>query len=392
MRKRWLILVGVIIVAVAIFWSLERKRPPQYVTEPVTRGDVIRYLVASGTVNPVVTVQVGSYVSGVIKSIECDYNTQVRAGQLCAQIDPRPYQVAVDQAQGNLGSAQAQLGKDQAALALAKTTYERDRDLLDQGKIVSQETVDNDKSAYDQAEAVVKLDEATIAQRRAALAGAQVNLDYTRISSPVDGTVISRNIDVGQTVAASFQTPTLFLIAQDLTRMQVDTYVSESDIGSVRNGQTATFTVEGFPGTTFQGQVWQVRKAPITVQNVVTYDSVVRVDNPEGKLLPGMTANVRVITAERRDVLKVPLPALQFHPSGTAGTVGQPPQPGGRGEVWILRGNKPVVVPVTVGINDGTSVEITGGDLKAGERVIVGVVSGSARQGAGSRPRGPMRF
>ena len=266
----------------------------------MSRGPVVRAITTTGAVDPVITVEVGAYVSGTLISISCDYNTQVKAGQLCAKIDPRPYQVVVDQDTANLGTARAQLEKDRASLAYAKVAYERDSRLLARG-VVSQDTVDNEKSVLGQATAQIELDEATIRQREAELHAAQVNLDYTNISSPVDGTVVSRNVTIGQTVAASFQTPTLFLIAQDLTKMQVDTNVSESDVGTARVGQRSTFTVEAYPGRTFTGQVSQIREAPITVQNVVTYDVVIAVDNADLALLPGMTANTRIVTAERAE-------------------------------------------------------------------------------------------
>ena len=392
MKPRWLIGLGVIvaIAAAAIWWS-ERPKPVQFTTTPATQGDVIRSVITTGTVNPVVVVQVGSYVSGPIQSIYCDYNTKVRAGQLCAKIDPRTYQVAVDQAKANLASARAQLAKDQASLAYAKTNYARDRGLLARG-IVSQDTVDNDQSAYTQGLAQVKLDEATILQRQSALEGAQVNLDYTDIVSPVDGTVISRNVDVGQTVAASFQTPTLFLIAKDLTKMQVDTNVSESDIGGVHVGEAAHFTVEAYPNQTFSGQVSEVRRAPITVQNVVTYDAVISVENPKLQLVPGMTANVRIVTAERKNILKVPLQALRFEPQGLVPKNASAAAKEEGSRVWVLRGGRPVAVPVTVGINDGTSAEITGGDLKPGEPVIVDETSAGGQRSEGGPKRSPFRF
>ena len=361
--------------------------PPQYVTAAAEKGDIVRSVIATGNVNPVVTVQVGSYVSGPIQALYCDYNTRVKAGQLCAKIDPKSFQVAVDQARANLASAQAQLAKDQASLEYARVNYERDRALLGRG-VVSRDTVDSDYSAYRQAVAQVALDQATILQRRAALEGAQVNLNYTDIVSPVDGTVVSRNVSVGQTVAASFQTPTLFLIAQDLTRMQVDTNVSESDIGGVHVGQRATFTVEAYPGTTFQGRVAQVREAPITVQNVVTYDAVISVANPRLLLLPGMTANARIITEERNNVLKVPLQALQFSPNGFAAQPGSARS--GASHVWVLRDGRPAQVAVSVGLRDDTSAEILGGALKPGEEVITGEVSGA--QGGSKPARSPFRF
>jgi len=396
MRVYLLIALGVIVAAGAAIglWA-DQPKPVQFTTVPATRGDVSRSIITTGSVNPVVTVQVGSYVSGPIQAIYCDYNTKVKAGQLCAKIDPKPFQVALDQANANLAISQAQLVKDQAGLDYAKSNYERDLGLVGQG-IVSRETLDSDKSAFDQATAQVKLDQATILQRQAALKAAQVNIDYTNIVSPVDGTVVSRNVNVGQTVAASFQTPTLFLIAQDLTKMQVDTNVSESDIGGVRVGQKAYFTVEAFPNRTFQGRVSQVREAPITVQNVVTYDAVISVANPRLLLLPGMTANARIVTAERNDVLRVPLQALQFNPNGASAA--RAPRPGaGKPErhVWVLRDSRPVPVQVAVGIEDNNFAEISGGDLKPRDPVIVGEITASARSGrtrTGRPARGLFRF
>lgn len=392
MRTRWWIALGVLAaIGAGVGWWLERPAPVRFVTTPARKGDVVCAIVATGTVNPVATVQVGTYVSGPIQSLSCDYNTKVKAGQLCAKIDPRPYQEAVDQAKANLTRAQAQLLKDQASLAYAKTNYARDQGLVGRG-IVSQDALDNDKSVHDQDLAQVKLDEAAVLQRQAALAAARVNLDYTDIVSPVNGTVVARNVDVGQTVAASFQTPTLFLIAQDLTKMEVDTNVSESDIGGVRVGQPASFTVLAFPNMTFQGQVSQVREAPITVQNVVTYDAVISVSNPELLLLPGMTATARIITAARKDVPKVPLQALRFEPQGlpSAGALATTSREGSH--VWVLRGGRPVSVPVTLGLSDGTAAEITGGDLKPGDLVIVGEVAPGNPQGGGRAGRLPFHF
>jgi HlyD family secretion protein len=376
-------------VALAVFWWT-RGSSPRFVTVPVEQGDVARYIVATGAVNPVVTVQVGTYVSGVVQSLTCDFNTKVVAGQVCAKIDPRPYQQVVDQAKASLATAEAQLRKDRASLEQAKIVYDRDRGLLDQGA-VSQETVDGDRSVYDQGVAQVRLDQASIDQRRAALEAAEVNLGYTDIVSPVNGTVVSRNVDVGQTVAASFQTPTLFLIAQDLTKMQVDTNVSESDVGGARVGQPASFTVEAYPGRTFQGRVVQVRQAPITVQNVVTYNVVIGVDNPDLLLFPGMTANVRILVDEKKGVPTVPEKALRFDPRGALAGAGDG---SGRGEgprVYVLRDGRPKAVPVGVGIDDGTRVEITSGELAVGDPVIVDQ-SGDGRRGGQAPSRSPFRF
>jgi len=389
MQTRVWIAVGTALFAAsgaAAWWT--RTPPAAFVTEPVTRGGVARAIVTTGSVNPVVTVQVGTYVSGPIQSIACDFNTQVEAGQLCAKIDPRPYQEALDQAKANLATAVAQLHKDEAALAYAKVNYERDRGLRQDG-VVSQDALDADKSSYDQASAQVRLDAAAVDQRKAALEAAQVNLDYTDIVSPVRGTVVSRNVDVGQTVAASFQTPTLFLIAQDLTQMQVDTNVSESDVGEARVGQRATFTVEAYPQRTFEGRVAQVRRAPITVQNVVTYDVVVGVPNPDQLLFPGMTANVRILVEEHEDALLVPSAALRFDPHGTRAGKDHGAESEER-HVWVLRDGRPERVAVATGVDDGTRVELTDSSLPVGTPVIVDAAG--KRAGEPAQNRSPFRF
>jgi HlyD family secretion protein len=269
----------------------------------------------TGALNPVVTAQVGSFVSGNIKSWSCDYNTQVKIGQQCALIDPLPFQVVVDEDEADVRTSKAQLVKDKAAAANARVVYERDEQLRDQG-IVSQETLDADKSALDQDGATIDLDTATIAAKQAALHAAHVNLGYTNIVSPVNGTVITRYIDVGYTVVSNLQSSTLFLIGKDMTSMQVDTNVSEADVGEVHNGQKANFTVQAFPNRAFEAIVRQVRKGPITVQNVVTYDVVLDVENKDLALLPGMTSDTHIVTAERKNVLRVPLPATRFVPEG----------------------------------------------------------------------------
>ena len=361
-----------------------------YVTIPAKTGDVIRTIVTTGTVNPVATVTVGSYVSGVIQSWSCDFNTRVTKGQKCAKIDPRPYQTILEQDTAALASAEAQVRKDRAALAYAKVDFERAQRLQKSGA-VSKDAVDVARNMLDQAEAQISLDLANVAQRQASLDAAQVNLDYTDILAPVDGTVISRNIEIGQTVAASFQTPTLFLIATDLTRMQIDTNVSESDIGEAREGQMATFTVEAFPGRTFTGKVRQVRRAPISVQNVITYNVVIDVDNADQALLPGLTANVRIITAEAREVLVIPAPALRFAPAtGKKSTRGEEPDSGNQPQIWILRDDTPLAIAVEVGVANTSEVAVTG-DLKPGDLVITGEASSvkGDRTGGPGGPGGP---
>jgi len=366
--RRWKIIAAgalALIVASGIgWWSLSGDATVLYVTTPATTGPIARSVSATGTVNPELTIIVGSYISGVIQELTCDYNTKVKRGQSCAKIDPRPYQSVVDQARAALAVAKAQLEKDKASLTYAKLAYERAVALV-RTNAVSRDTLDNAQSEYDQAVAQITFDEATIQQRQAVLDAAQVNLDYTNISSPVDGTVVSRNVTMGQTVAASFQTPTLFLIATDLTKMQVDANVSESDIGGIRDGDKATFTVDAYSKRSFEGTVTEVRQSPQTVQNVVTYDVVVSVDNSDLALMPGLTAATRIIVDQRTEVLRVPNQALRYLPAGTA--IRETDQ----ARVWVLRNSKPIAVQVTTGLDDDNFTEIVKGELKPDDKVIV---------------------
>lgn len=299
------------------YWTTSHKKP-QYVTADVTTGDIERSVNVTGSINPRNTVQVGSYVSGTIKSMSCDFNSEVKAGQVCAKIDPSTFQVAVDQAEAQLNSSRAQLKKDEAALVYAKGVFDRDSKLLKDG-VIAQEIADNDKSAFKQATAQIDLDKATIVAQEASLKSAVVNLGYTNIVSPVNGTVLTRNVDVGQTVASSLQTPTLFLIGKDMTKMQVDANVSEADVGRIKVGQDVTFSVQAYPDKEFEGVVKQIRRGPITVQNVVTYDVVVAVDNPELLLFPGMTADAEIVTDSRENVMRVSLAATRYTPEHARG-------------------------------------------------------------------------
>jgi HlyD family secretion protein len=362
-------------------WRHQAGAAPHYTTAAVTRGSVAPAVVSSGTVNPITTIQVGTYVSGVIQSILCDFNTQVRAGQLCAKIDPRPYQSTVDQESAALAMARAQLAKDRANLDYARLIDQRNASLLRIGA-VSQENADTARNAYDQARAQLALDEATVTQHEARLKAARINLGYTDIVSPVDGTVVSRNVTQGQTVAASFQTPTLFVIATDLTKMQVDTNVSESDIGRVAVGNTTVFTVAAYPQRQFPGTVQQVRQAPQTVQNVVTYDVVVNVPNPGLALRPGMTASIRIVTDRADNVLRVPEQALRYRPTTLAADPdGASATRGRTRQVWVLADGKPRRVPVTTGLDDDAYVQIVAGELREGDRVIVSERADSAGRG-----------
>lgn len=368
-RSHWLIaglssLLVVAAIAATTWWVLSERSSIHYVTAEVTRGPVTRAVTATGTVNPELTIIVGAAVSGIIQELTCDYNTQVKKGQVCATIDPRPYQTVVDQNKAELAVAKAQLEKDKANEAYTLLALNRYANLI-QTHAVSQDVFDNAKNAHDQAIAQIAFDEATIQQHEAALAAAQVNLDYASIVSPVDGTVVSRNVTVGQTVASSFQTPTLFLIASDLTKMEVDTNVSESDIGGIKPGNKATFTVDAYAKRTFEGSVTQVRQSPQTVQNVVTYDIVIGVDNSALALKPGLTAASRIIVDQRNDVTRVPNQALRYVPSNRPRTA-----PSDQARVWVLRNDEPVAVAVVTGLDDDSFTEIVSGELKPGDLVI----------------------
>jgi HlyD family secretion protein len=331
---------------------------------PIAKGAVTRAVTATGTVNPELTIIVGAAVSGIIKELSCDYNTKVKKGQVCARIDPRPYQSIVDENRANLAVAKAQLEKDKANLVYTKLAFDRSAYLV-QSHAVSQDAYDSAKSTYDQALAQITFDEATIRQRQASLDAAQVNLDYANIVSPVDGTVVSRNVTMGQTVASSFQTPTLFLIATDLAKMQVDANVSESDIGGIKPGNKATFTVDAYAKRTFEGTVSQVRQSPQTVQNVVTYDIVISVNNSDLTLMPGMTAASRIVVDQRNDVIRVPNQALRYVPKSLAGAVRSD-----HAQVWVLRDEQPTSIPVAVGLDDDSFTEIVSGEVKPGDLVI----------------------
>ncbi len=362
------ILVVIFILALVVFKG--KGNQPEYRTEPVTKGDIRATVTATGAVNAVTTVLVGTQVSGTIKNLFVDFNSPVKKRQIIAQIDPSTFEAQVQQAQANLLAAQANLDKSNAALADAKRTFDRNKELFSKN-LVPRSDLDTSDTNYETAKAQVNSSKAQIEQAKASLDYAKQNLEYTKIVSPVDGIVISRNVDVGQTVAASFQTPTLFTIAQDLTKMQIDTNVAESDIGVVKLGQEVDFTVDAYPDTTFKGKVWQIRQAPITVQNVVTYDVVIQVNNRDFKLMPGMTANVSIIITTRQDVLRITNAALRFRlsekPAGAGTSAAEKKGP----SVWILENSKPKRTSITPGVSDGSYTEVVSGDLKEGQQLIV---------------------
>src|SRR5256884_4291296 len=299
----WVALIIALLIVAFVVHQCRNAGGANYQTAIVTRGAITQAVTATGTLNPVVNVQVGSQVSGNIAKLFVDFNSQVKAGQVVAQIDPALFQATVTQAEGDLASAQA-------ALELAKLNAKRTQELFAR-KTSSQADLDQAMANLHQAEANVKI-------KQGALDKAKADLDHCTITSPIDGVVISRNVDVGQTVAASLQAPVIFQIANDLTKMQIDANVAEADVGVLDVGQNVDFTVDAFPMRTFHGKVVQVRNAPITVQNVVTYDTVIGVSNPDLKLKPGMTANVSIIVAQKDNVLQIKNAALRYRPAEAA--------------------------------------------------------------------------
>lgn len=376
--------IPLLILALAGAWlwnrsgTQDKAQADRYKTEAVERGALTRYVSANGTLNPVTLVNVGTQVSGTVKAIHADFNQQVKQGQVLAELDPALLKAAVAQSTASLANARAQL-------VLAKANEARIRNLAGQDYASKQE-LDQAVAARDQAAAQVR-------QSAAQLARDQTNLNFSVIRSPVSGTVIDRQVDVGQTVAASFQTPTLFKIGQDLTRMQIDTTVAEADIGSVRVGQAVNFRVDAYPEQEFAGKVRQIRLNASTQQNVVTYDVVVDVSNPDLTLLPGMTANIRIEVESRQDVLMVPAAALRFRPAESA--AGTPADKEGAGRkrkggaaVYKLVNGALVRIPVKPGISDQQDTEIVQGDLKEGDQLVVGDTLASTRNGPGGAPRG----
>ena len=380
------IVLVLVILAILIFG--QKGGGPEYRTDPVTRGDIRQTVTATGTLNAVTNVQVGTQVSGTIKTLYVDFNSRVKKGQLIAQIDPATFESQVEQAHANLLSAQANLEKSQTALINDKRTFDRNKELLSKN-LIAQSDLDTAETTYETDKAQVDAAKAQIEQAKASLDYAKQNLEYTKIISPVDGVVISRNVDVGQTVAASFQTPTLFAIAQDLTKMQIDTNVAESDVGMVKEGQDVEFTVDAYPDVTFHGKVWQIRQAPIIVQNVVTYDVVIQVNNRDLKLMPGMTANVSIIISTRHDAIRITNAALRFRLSEKPPAAAVAGAGGKKGlTVWVLEDGKPKRVVITPGISDGNYTEVVSGDIKAGQQMIVEAL----RKGKGPASAAPRMF
>ncbi|MBI3479736.1 MAG: efflux RND transporter periplasmic adaptor subunit [Nitrosomonadales bacterium] len=391
-----LLLTSAVIIGVAmvIYWQFFTTTPPQYRLQAVEQGNISQTVSANGTINPVTLVNVGTQVSGTVKKLYVDFNSKVQKGQILLELDDALLAAQQKQSEANVQSAEA-------SLELATANEARMRSLFAQD-YVSRQELDSAIQAKKSAEAQLKLSRATVEKDRA-------NLAYSVIRSPVSGVVVDRSVDVGQTVAASLQTPTLFKIAQDLSKMQIDANFAEADIGNIRVDQTVRFTVDAFPNRNFQGVVKLLRLNPTTVSNVVTYDAVINVDNPEQVLLPGMTAYVTISVAERKNVLLVPNAALRFKPvnveipkptpgNETQKSGGSRPGDGGTkpkrdafsGKVYVLENGKLKPINVTLGITDNRNTEVTGGELKAGDQIVVGELQSDKSTSSSSRP--PMRM
>ncbi len=383
------ILALLVLTVLGLVLAKKKDHGPVFKTVMASRGEIKSAITATGTVNPVTTVLVGTQVSGTIKSIYADFNSVVKKGQLLALIDPTTFDAQLSEARANYLSARANLDKAAATEVDAKRTMERNKKLVSKN-LIAQSDFDTSETNYETSRASVEAAKGQVAQTLAAMKFARTNLIYTRIVSPVNGTVVARNIDVGQTVAASFQTPTLFSVARDLKKMQIDTSVDEADIGNVKAGQDVEFTVDAYPDTTFKGKVTQVRINPTMVQNVVTYDVVVSVDNAALLLKPGMTANVMVITAVKKDVLRVPNAALIFRLPNATKTEVKKSKKSGPG-VWVLDQDKPKRVALKPGLTDGNFTEVVAGDLKQGDPVIIGTL-GKNKQGQTPFGHGPRMF
>ena len=422
-KRRLLSFVAVVVVlaaGVGIWrWRAGAKKSVfQFETTKADQGPIVAKVTATGTLSAIVTVQVGSQVSGTIMALYADFNSPVKKGQLIAKIDPQLFQATVEQARANFVAAQGNLAKAKAQAVDARRQAERNKTLFER-QLIARADMDTSQANAEAAEASVQAAAGGVEQAHAALHQSEVNLQYTSILSPTDGTVISRSVDVGQTVAASLQAPTIFVIAEDLAKMQVDTSVAEADVGRLRDGMPASFTVDAFPSEVFKGAVRQVRNAPQTVQNVVTYDAVVDVANPKLKLKPGMTANVTFIYAEKESVVRVPNSALRFRaPPALLATAqgggadrgrpraGRNPSPVGeagehrpvvespdRRTVWVLRGESATPVRIQTGISDGSTTEVVDGSLQAGDLVITDATGGpSGAGGPGGGRGGPPRM
>jgi HlyD family secretion protein len=373
MRRAWpLAAAGALGAALGggwLIWSLNRGPAAHYVTQKLERGSVVRTVTASGVVGAVPSVPVFALVSGVIQKVECEANMKVKAGQFCAKIDPRPYQIMVDQAKSDLAVAEARFDKNKEDLARAKAAFEH-FEALAKRRAVVQKAIIKSRKSYEQAQAQAKLDEETVAHLQAALRAAEANLAYTDVIAPAAGTVVSLNVGIGQNVAVGSEAPPLFLIKTGPSVMQVNAKVGENDISDVKLGDKASFSVQSTPNEVYRGEVIQIGQSPQTIQNITTYDVVISAPNPRLSLQPGMAATITVMVDRRDNVLRAPDQALRYSPGGhKADPI---TQPDGSSRLWVLRAGKPTAIPAQLGLDDGVYIEISKGDLQPGDELIIG--------------------
>jgi HlyD family secretion protein len=354
-----------------LYWSLYGG--VRYLTQKVERGSVVRIVTASGVVNPTAAAPLGARVWGMIQALYCDRDMKVAKGQLCAKIDPLPYQIAADQAKADLAVAEARFYNDKADLARAKAAFEHKKTLVKR-RAISRKALDAPRKAHAQALARMRSREAAIVGRRAALTAVEVALDHNDIVAPVEGMVISRNVEMGQTVAAGMEAP-LFVFATDLVVMRVDARVGEKDIDAVKRGDKATFTVGTLPDHSFAGTVSRIEQTPQTTPDVATYNVAINAPNPDLLLKPGMTTTTSIVVGRRDDVLRAPSQALRYSPGGRVDptdAAGPGALPGGASRLWVLRDGKPIAILVDLGLDDGVYTEVVKGDLHAGDDLIIG--------------------
>lgn len=380
MKKKIILIIISLIIAALLLLTAKKLigSKDEYVTAPLKKATIIKIIEASGTINPVQTATVGAQVSGKITGVYVDFNSPVTKGQLLAEIDTSLFQASVDQQRASIENSKAQLRRLEATTNYDKLMYERYKNLLKKG-YVSKAEVDQLEATYLADVANIQAQKAQIKQSEASLRTAESNLGYTKIISPVDGVIISKNVEVGETVASSFQTPELFSVAEDLTEMQIEANVSEADIGNVSVGQEADYTLDGYPNETFKGHVDQVRLSSTNTSNVVTYTVVISVKNEDLKLKPGMTANVSIVVGKKENILTAINPALKFTPLGKDvkyDTQG----------IWVLKNNKPTRIDIQTGVYDDSKTEIISNELKEGDMVIIGRKGMETSTAKGMRP------
>ncbi len=379
-----ILLAGAVLAGAGLYYVSGEETVNGYVTQKIERGDITEKITATGTINPISTVNIGTQVSGSIAEIFVDYNSEVKKGQLLAQIDPALFEATVAQRKAALNVAKAQVDVQENEIVYYKKHLDRIKK-LNTSKYSTDADLESAERDYNNAIVQLELRKAEVAQAEAALQSAEIDLKYSRIVSPVDGIVVSKEVEVGQTVAASFQTPTLFNVAEDLTKMQIETSVVEADIAKVKEGQTVEFSVDSYPDETFYGIVTQVRNEAITTSNVVTYEVIIEIDNKDLKLKPGMTANVEIITAEKKGVMLVPNKALRFYIEDESGSTKRYKDKG----LWVLRNGHPVRIPILSGVSDEENTEVVSDELAGGEEVILSKQSEEEAKASAMRMRMP---